>query len=122
PEEQVAFVPPADAFRKGARHQTVYRARFGDAKPVSFKGPSPKAFQVHGVDVSKYQGDIDWPELRRHGASFAFIKATEGADHADVAFRRNWDGAANAGIPRGAYHFYYWCSTARDQAAWFIRN
>ena len=122
PEEKVAFVPPVDAFRKSSPRLAVYRARFRDAKPVSFKGASPHGFQVHGVDVSKYQGDIDWPELRRHGASFAFIKATEGDDHSDVSFRRNWDGAAHAGIPRGAYHFYYWCSTAKAQAAWFIRN
>lgn len=121
PEEQVAFAPPPGTLAKTHR-QTIYRPRFSDAKPVSFKGASPKPFEVHGVDVSKYQGDIDWHKLRRHGASFAFIKATEGDDHMDVAFEKNWKGAANAGIPRGAYHFYYWCSTAKDQAAWFIRN
>lgn len=122
PSEEHAFAPPARALREKGSRQTIYRARFSDAKPVTFKGASPKPFEVHGVDVSKYQGEIDWPDLRRHGASFAFIKATEGDDHKDDAFMRNWRAAAEAGIPRGAYHFYYWCSTAKDQAEWFIRN
>lgn len=122
PEEHVALVPPSNALKKNPGRQAIYRQRFGDAKPVSFKGAAPHPFQVHGVDVSKYQGDIDWPKLRRHGASFAFIKATEGDDHKDTHFARNWRAAADAGIPRGAYHFYYWCSTAKAQAEWFIRN
>lgn len=100
----------------------IHPPQFGDTKPVKFKGASPHPFQVHGVDVSKYQGNIDWATLRGRGASFAFIKATEGDDHKDEAFRRNWLGAAQAGIPRGAYHFYYWCSTAKAQAKWFISN
>lgn len=121
-QEEHAFAPPPDALNKTPVRQAIYSARFSDAKPVKFKGASPKPFEVHGVDVSKYQGEIDWPKLRRHGASFAFIKATEGDDHKDEAFRRNWKAAADAGIPRGAYHFYYWCSTAKSQADWFIRN
>ena len=57
---------------------------------------------------------------RRH--QFAFIKATEGGDHIDPRFLENWHGAAQAGVPRGAYHFMYWCRPAHEQAAWFRRN
>jgi lysozyme len=85
-------------------------------------GPSdevPSGFGVHGIDISKYQGTIDWREVRRGGVSFAYIKATEGGDHHDETFLINWLAARDAGVPRGAYHFYYWCRPAREQVAWF---
>ena len=100
----------------------VYPPRFKDAKPVHFGRVKPDHYTVHGVDVSRWQGDIDWMKLRKQGANFAYIKATEGDDHTDSMFRRNWKGADQAGIPRGAYHFFYWCSKAETQADWFIRN
>ncbi|PWW01990.1 lysozyme [Hoeflea marina] len=109
-----------EVISKGER--TIYRASFGDAKPIDFGRKSPKPFEVHGVDVSRWQGQIDWAELRTRGANFAYIKATDGGDHLDPAFMRNWNGAAAAGIPRGAYHFFYWCRVASEQAEWFIRN
>jgi lysozyme len=77
---------------------------------------------VQGIDVSKYQLEIDWREVKRAGTRFAFIKATEGGDHLDVSFRDNWEGAKEAGVPRGAYHFVFWCRPAKDQIRWFIRN
>lgn len=77
---------------------------------------------IHGIDVSHWQGDIDWYQVRRAGTRFAFIKATEGALHLDRKFRENWEGARRAGIPTGAYHFVFWCRDAAEQAAWFIEN
>jgi lysozyme len=108
----------SDAFR----NTKIYKARFSDAKPIDFGRASPKYFAVHGVDVSRWQYDIDWNKLRTRGANFAFIKATEGGDHLDPMFKKNWDAAAKAGVPRGAYHFFYWCRVAEQQADWFIRN
>jgi lysozyme len=77
---------------------------------------------VQGIDVSNWQGDIDWERVRAAGTQFAFIKATEGGDHLDSKFRENWEGAKRAGIPRGAYHMVYWCRPAHEQALWFILN
>src|SRR5207253_881242 len=74
---------------------------------------------VHGVDVSKWQGEIDWAAVRDSGMRFAFIKATEGGDVVDDRFQQNWSGAKSAGVARGAYHFVYWCRPAGEQAAWF---
>jgi lysozyme len=74
---------------------------------------------VQGIDVARYQGDIDWGAVRRAGIRFAYIKTTEGGDHVDPSFYRNWEGAAAAGVARGAYHFIYWCRTAAEQALWF---
>ena len=68
------------------------------------------------------QNDIDWEKAKASGVSFAFIKATEGGDLADDRFRENWVAARRAGVPRGAYHFYYFCRPAFEQAAWYIQN
>ena len=87
-----------------------------------WEGGGPFGFPVHGVDVAKWQRTIDWNNLRRHNIRFAFIKATEGGDIVDPMFAANWAGAARVGIPRGAYHFYYFCTPARVQAQWFIAN
>ncbi len=100
----------------------IYGHRFRDAKPINFGKSSPKKYAVHGVDVSRWQGDIDWAKLRTQGANFAYIKATDGGDHLDPMFRTNWRRAKDAGLKRGAYHFFYWCRTAGEQAEWFIRN
>jgi lysozyme len=84
--------------------------------------PQPADYQIHGVDVSKYQGDINWDSVRASGVQFAWIKATEGGDRLDEKFAQNWAGAKAAGIPRGAYHFAYWCRPAEEQATWFKAN
>ncbi|KQV84243.1 GH25 family lysozyme [Rhizobium sp. Root1220] len=123
-DRQVALVVPArpeiDA-RPDARTR-VYSHRFRDAKPINFGSASPRKLAVHGVDVSRWQGDIDWATLQGQGANFVYIKATDGGDHLDPMFRKNWRNAKQAGLKRGAYHFFYWCRTAGEQADWFIRN
>jgi lysozyme len=78
-------------------------------------------YAVHGVDVSKYQGEIDWDSVKESGVSFAFIKATEGGDSTDSKFHRNWAAAKSAGVPRGAYHFVYWCRSPLEEIANFER-
>jgi lysozyme len=77
---------------------------------------------IQGIDVSYWQGDIDWQKVREAGVRFTFIKATEGGDHLDPKFIENWHGARRAGIARGAYHFIYWCRPASEQALWFMLN
>jgi lysozyme len=76
---------------------------------------------VQGIDVAKYQGRVDWKQIRKSGVQFAYLKATEGGDRVDASFHENWRNAAAAGVPRGAYHFMYWCRPAAEQAAWFAR-
>jgi lysozyme len=100
----------------------VARPSFGDADPVAWPGQTPASHAIHGIDVSRWQGDIDWPRARAGGVSFAFIKATEGGDRTDPGFEKHWRGAAAAGVPRGAYHFYYFCTSPEIQANWFIAN
>ncbi|MGL4240878.1 MAG: glycoside hydrolase family 25 protein [Beijerinckiaceae bacterium] len=92
-----------------------------DAKPHPGV-TSARTYAVHGIDISKWQGDIDWTAVRAAGTRFVFIKATEGGDHVDNRFRQNWAGARAAGIPTGAYHFVYWCRPAHEQAHWFVQH
>ncbi|MDT1062921.1 GH25 family lysozyme [Paracoccus sp. CPCC 101403] len=111
--------------RRGPSAVTVgYGAgpQFGDSQPHAWVGGHPYDHPVHGIDISRYQGNIDWGRVRGSGVSFAFIKATEGADHADPNFRRYWYEAGQARIPRGAYHYFYFCRSGAQQAAWFIAN
>lgn len=96
-------------------------AKLGDAKPHAGVAGARK-LPIHGIDVSKWQGKIDWTSVADAGTQFAFIKATEGGDHVDPRFLENWFGAKQAGIPRGAYHFMFWCRPAADQARWFATN
>lgn len=94
----------------------------GDSAPHSWGGNGPYGHAVHGIDISRWQGNINWGQVRGSGISFAFMKATEGGDHTDPNFMRYWREAGNARIPRGAYHYYYFCRSGTEQARWFIRN
>src|SRR5262245_40291778 len=82
--------------------------------------PARWCYDVIGVDVSNHQGDIDWPVLARTDIAFAYIKASEGGDFRDRRFRVNWDRTREAGLPRGAYHFFTQCRSGTDQAKNFI--
>jgi lysozyme len=84
--------------------------------------PTPADFPIHGIDIARYQGVVDWPAARRGGVDFVWIKATEGGDQVDSNFAANWAGARAAGVPRGAYHFFYFCRPVQDQIAWFFAN
>ncbi|MDX8497164.1 GH25 family lysozyme [Mesorhizobium sp. VK4C] len=125
PVQEAALMSPPKRLSRAAPAMLaspVTRYAFRDAKPINFGRSSPRHLAVHGVDVSRWQGNINWEKLRAQGANFAYIKATDGGDHLDPMFRANWRGADAAGLKRGAYHFFYWCRTAGEQADWFIRN
>ena len=90
--------------------------------PADSPFPLAASFAIQGIDVSKYQGDVDWQAVSGSGVRFAWIKATEGGDYLDEKFRQNWEASRAAGVIRGAYHFAYWCRPAAEQAAWFVAN
>lgn len=100
----------------------VTAANFGDADPHPWQDQPPQTHPVHGIDISRWQTYVNWAEARVNGVNFAFIKATEGGDFIDPAFAMNWDLAARHGVRRGAYHFFYHCRPAHEQARWFIEN
>jgi len=77
---------------------------------------------VKGVDLSSYQGKIDWNVMSAQGIDFAFIKATEGNDYVDGQFKKNWEESQKTSLKVGAYHFLSFDSTGKEQAKNFIDN
>ena len=98
-----------------------WRALYGDTS-------MPQGYEIHGIDISHYQGDINWAMLRSQGQidrcpiRFVMIKATEGASRIDPKFKYNFEQSLEHGFTRGAYHFYSVHSPAKDQANFFIKN
>ena len=84
--------------------------------------PSQQKYPVRGVDVSAYQGDIDWQTLASQDIDFAFIKATEGSTFVDKNFSFNFKQAQQTGLSVGAYHFFSYDSSGSTQAENFISN
>ncbi|MEU6777506.1 lysozyme [Streptomyces sp. NPDC046759] len=64
-----------------------------------------RATEIEGVDVSSYQGNVNWPTLWGSGVRWAYTKATEGTYYTNPNFTQQYDGPYNAGMVRGAYHF-----------------
>ncbi len=84
-------------------------------------------YEIHGIDISHHQSAIDWNEVknmqvRNVRVGFGFIKATEGLARVDERFRRNWSATRDAGIPRGAYHFFIASKSGKAQAENFIET
>jgi GH25 family lysozyme M1 (1,4-beta-N-acetylmuramidase) len=79
---------------------------------------------VPGMDVSSYQGTVDWTTAYADGARFAFIKATESTDYINPDFAAQYNGAYDVGMIRGAYHFAIpgSTSTGAAQATYFIAH
>ena len=89
--------------------------------------PIPTNYSIHGIDVSRYQQNIGWDAVKEMNVNdirlgFAFIKATEGTNNKDPYFKRNWKRSKQAGIVRGAYHFFIPWKDGRLQAEHFINQ
>jgi lysozyme len=76
--------------------------------------------QPAGVDVSHWQGDMNWAKCAAAGIKFAFIRSTIGASGLDNRFAENWSGAEAAGLLRGAYHLFRPDRDAIAQAEHFV--
>ena len=96
------------------------------ARYTAFGIPMPTQYAIHGIDVSRYQKNIDWNEVSQMNVhditlKFAFIKATEGVNKVDPHFQKNWFEASQAGVSRGAYHFFNPSKKGLLQARNFIQ-
>ena len=85
----------------------------------------PEGFQVHGIDVSKYQNRISWNDVADMNIKgvrfeFCFIKATQGTGRTDPYFSINWERSKKAGLIRGAYHYFEPTQDGRLQANFFL--
>ena len=79
-----------------------------------------EGYEVHGIDVSHYQEEIDWDTVATQDIRFAFVKASEGETMKDNFFETNWTAIQEAGLLRGAYHFFIPSLDAETQAQNFI--
>src|SRR5215212_2570897 len=89
--------------------------------------PIPADYAIHGIDVSRYQQRISWQAVKTLQVNniklgFAFIKATEGNGNLDPYFKRNWKKAKEAGVTRGAYHFFIASKDGLTQAQNFMKK
>jgi lysozyme len=87
----------------------------------------PTSFSIHGIDVSHYQNSINWQLVKQMKVDkikvgFAFIKATEGTSVVDDMYSRNWKKSKEAGVIRGAYHFFIPNRSGEAQAKNFIET
>lgn len=87
----------------------------------------PEGYTTLGVDVSRYQGAINWTALSetQHNhlrLSFAYIKATEGDNLKDPFFDVNATAGKKSRLFAGAYHFYRFTDTPEAQISFFVKN
>lgn len=72
--------------------------------------------RAQGIDVSKFQGKINWKKVAKSGkVKFVYIRATEGTSIKDPNYKSNVDSARKAGIKVGSYHVYSSKTTAYQQ-------
>jgi len=84
--------------------------------------PSSTTINLEGIDISQYQTGIDWNKVKADNINFVFVKATGGQTYIDPSFKQHWTNVKNAGLMRGAYHFYYTKDDPTTQANFFISN
>lgn len=95
-----------------AREADLPIGHFGDAPvpvpppPTPTPQPPPEATMLAGIDVSRWQGAMDWTKTKAAGVAFAWIKASEGTVWVDPQFKINVANVAGSGILWGAYHYY----------------
>ena len=97
-----------------------WRALYGDAN-------YPDGYAIHGIDISHYQGEINWDKLSDatidgFPLKFVIVKSTEGSSGVDENFNDNFYQAREYGFIRGAYHFWSNKSSARVQANFFLKQ
>lgn len=104
--------------------QTAAEKRISDVR--NFQVLEKKEGKVVGIDISEYQGEVDWEAVdtvdNKFPVQFVFIRATVGNDRVDKSFDKNWLGAKQKKLIRGAYHYYRPNENSLEQAALFIKT
>ncbi|WP_299843947.1 GH25 family lysozyme [uncultured Roseovarius sp.] len=94
----------------------------GNALSQRFQFPADASDGNFGIDVSHFNGDINWQNMAADGVKFVYIKATQGKDIVDAKFEANWTGAKAAGLKVGAYHFLSSLDPAEEQVTNFLNT
>src|SRR5262245_17922243 len=84
---------------------------------------SAQSTTLDGIDVSHWQGSINWTQVQNSGKSFAFCKATQDTTYKDPTFDTNWVGMKSVGLLRSAYHYaIFGGDTPANQASFFVNT
>jgi len=75
---------------------------------------------VRGIDISRYENEVNWKEVVTSDVQFCFIKASEGAGLRDHSFSKHWDNSSDVNLLRGAYHFFRPEASVEDQVNNFL--
>jgi lysozyme len=89
---------------------------------VYVSNPDRQQFPIRGIDISSHQHQIDWNRFTGTEVNFVLIKATEGGDFKDPMFQSNWQNVQLKGSIAGAYHFFTFCKSGREQAHNYIET
>jgi GH25 family lysozyme M1 (1,4-beta-N-acetylmuramidase) len=73
---------------------------------VALSASPARGQDVEGVDVSEFQGAINWPQAHGAGIAFGIARVSDGVQHLDPTFHANWNGMKAAGVIRGTYQFF----------------
>ncbi len=106
----------------GTDLQTIQQTSEGTSETKPLVTNLPDSVVFNGIDVSVYQNEIDWMLVKENNIKFVICKATQGISEVDPRFESNWNGAKEAGIIRGAYHFFDNNMDAQAQAKHFINT
>ncbi|HEY4453283.1 MAG TPA: lysozyme [Pseudonocardiaceae bacterium] len=123
------ILTPADAAAAGRTpqldwlgSQVAKHEPHGNPATSQYEVFSPAA-TVPGLDVSAYQGSVNWTTVKNNGAKFAYVKATEGTYYQSPDFAQQYNGSYNVGIIRGSYHFATPNTTSgATQADYFVAH
>src|SRR5262249_3962214 len=100
---------PGGGCNMNLNRRQVLRAGAGALlAPLAFWAPRSRAQNggpPYGIDVSHWQGSVDWDTVVANGYTFAFCKATENTGYRDPSFPTNFSELARVGMYRGCYHF-----------------
>lgn len=114
--------PSAEQADDGSDHYAgsqIARHEGRQGEPYAGKGRR----RILGNDVSRWQGEVNWWKVKRKGAKFSYIKATEGTGYQNPHYAQQYNGAHAAGLIRGAYHFARPdVSSGPRQANYFVRH
>lgn len=80
----------------------------------------PCGYQIAGIDISHHNGNIDWPEIKKQGVHFAYLKTTEGETKLDKDYQEDYALAKEHELLVGSYHFFLFNKDGVKQAKFFL--
>ena len=120
-QSEVLKNPQRDESRRGGG-RLPRTSRPSPLIPLTRAQPAAASVEP-GLDLSGYQGNVDWGQTAADGATFAYVKSTEGTGYVNAYFAQQYNGSYSAGLVRGAYHFAVPDnSSGAAQADYFVAN